>query len=381
LLRAVSTELAVSSVYRDRADLIDRLVDGDMTTAWNSRSSDLVGAWVEARVPAEATVTSVALTVGFNKRDGETDLFLGNHRVSRVRVLRDGQELGQFDLDIANPELQEVAVQGPGGVYRVEVLSTVEGTRSSWREVCISELRVWGRAPEATPEARLPRMAVAELPPPRVVSAPDPSALAASARAPMTRFLRAWTDAGRRFAEAAVSSGEPELRDAEEARLLRTRARLIRDVAELVDPVDPRAADAARVSARGEAMDPTAALAAFARLAELSEDAGLRCDWARMHARAHISGLVAHLTRDDNASESYYDPTPEGDRDRHSMARRSRAVRPMRQLDAALRRGEAIDPSALDGHDLSAFDPNWTPLLAQLQEVTRLCAPASPPTP
>lgn len=377
LLRAVPTELAVSSVYRDRADDIDRLVDGDLTTAWNSRSDDLVGAWVELRIPADATVTGVALTAGFTKPGGPTDLFTGNHRVRKVRVSRDGQALAELDLDVDSAQLQEFPLAGGGGVYRVEVLETVPGSRSGWREVCISELRLLGRAPSATPERRVPRTAVGALPAPRAAEAVDRAALAVEARTHMTQFLRAWSAAARDYGELPLNSGEPERRDADEARLLRTRQSLLRGVAALVDPVDALAADGARIAARGAALDPSLALAALSRVAEETGDPALRCDWGRMQARVHIAGLLAHLASDDNASESYYDPTAEGERDRRAMAQRSRAARPLRQLDASLRAGQAADASALAAHDLGDFDPSWTPLLTQLQTLATLC-PGAP---
>lgn len=165
LLRSVPTALGASSAYREEVGQLARLVDGDLETSWNSRSGDLVGAWLEVRVPEGATVTSIELTAGFTRvRDEGTDLFAGNHRVTRVRVSRDGTELGVHSLDAESRALQSLPVEGPAGLYRLEVLDVVAGSRADWREACISELRVMGRAPGGRPGAFGPRTAIGETP-------------------------------------------------------------------------------------------------------------------------------------------------------------------------------------------------------------------------
>lgn len=75
LLHAVEADVAVSSTYRDQRSQVDALVDGDLETAWNSRTGELVGAWIEVRLPESAQVTSIAMTVGFTHVSGESDLF------------------------------------------------------------------------------------------------------------------------------------------------------------------------------------------------------------------------------------------------------------------------------------------------------------------
>lgn len=164
LLRATRAAVATSSAYRDDPAQVARLVDGDLETAWNSRSGDLTGAWIDVAIPAEASVESIALTVGFTHRTASADLFDGNHRVSRVRVLREGTELGAFDLDSASRALQTIAVRGAGGTYRIEIAGVVPGSHADWREVCISELRVLGRAPGAVAGSMSPQLAVGALP-------------------------------------------------------------------------------------------------------------------------------------------------------------------------------------------------------------------------
>lgn len=88
LLHAVTTDIAVSTVYRGRGDRVPQIADGEMATAWCSESGDLVGAWIEIRIPANATVTSMAMTAGFAQPPSDADLFDGNHRIARVRVAR-----------------------------------------------------------------------------------------------------------------------------------------------------------------------------------------------------------------------------------------------------------------------------------------------------
>ncbi len=152
LLRSVDASVAVSSVYKERVELAGRLVDGDMETAWNSRSGDLNGAWIGIQLPTDVTVESIGLTVGYNKVKKEKDLFTGNHRIKKVRVVREGKDLGVFSLDPEKREIQYISVEGQGGRYRIEVVEVFPGTRSKWREICVSELRVMGHAksPSAT---------------------------------------------------------------------------------------------------------------------------------------------------------------------------------------------------------------------------------------
>jgi hypothetical protein len=137
LLHAVQTELTVSSAHRDQP--VSALVDGKLGTAWNSASGGLVGAWVEVRLPTKAQVAAVVLTSGFTKRGRRVDLFTGNHRVAKVRVLHQGKTVGTYPLDTNTRRLQTLPVKGGGGVYRIEVVAVLPGSRPRWREVCISE--------------------------------------------------------------------------------------------------------------------------------------------------------------------------------------------------------------------------------------------------
>jgi len=134
----------VSSVVANENDRPDRLVDGDLATAWSSATGELERTWIEVTLPADARVTRLELTAGYTREGGRRDLFTANVRIARVRVLRDGAEVGVYPLDPESRTLQPVPAQGAGGVWRIETVGLVPGTRRAWREVTVSELRVMG---------------------------------------------------------------------------------------------------------------------------------------------------------------------------------------------------------------------------------------------
>ena len=137
LLHAVRSDLAVSSAYRNQSSQAASLIDGNLETAWNSRTGELVGAAIEVRLPADVHVSALAMTAGFTHMQRDTDLFLGNHRVARIRVLHEGTEVGSFPLDVNVRTLQRIPLEGTGGVYRIEVTEVLAGARDDWRETCI----------------------------------------------------------------------------------------------------------------------------------------------------------------------------------------------------------------------------------------------------
>ena len=166
LLTKVSTVVAVSSTVANKAIVPAHLVDGDPTTAWNSRTGQLVGAWLAVRIPAGATVSSIKLTVGYTKQDPKLgDLFTENPRIKRVRVTHGTTQVDKT-LDIANRKLQEIAISGGSGDYRIEVLEVEPGTKKDWKEVCVSELEVWGTLSTPAPGHVSPVVRVGSLDPP-----------------------------------------------------------------------------------------------------------------------------------------------------------------------------------------------------------------------
>jgi hypothetical protein len=152
LLHLVPMRVAVSSVVANGVYSPFDLVDGDVTTAWNSRTGDPRPS-IEFRVPPGTMVERVRMTVGFTQTGTEGDYFTMNPRIKKVRVLWHGAHewvlLREVTLDPESRALQGVPVEWYGGDFRIEVAETVAGTRKDWREVCISEMQVIGTRPSA----------------------------------------------------------------------------------------------------------------------------------------------------------------------------------------------------------------------------------------
>jgi hypothetical protein len=315
LLRAVGTDLAVSSAYHDEHIQAARLVDGDLETAWSSRTGDLAGAWIDVRLPEDVTVTSIEMTAGFTKSAPGSDLFTSNHRVARVRVLRDGEEVALHELDIESRELQTVPAEGSGGVYRIELVTMTPGEREDWREACVSELRVMGRAESATPNERYPRFGVGELPEPRPAEgSADREALRALAHRRVAWFADRWIEYGDgRFAydsDAEVSEVDPD----EGRALFGQRREALVKVLELVEAVDHARADQLRMAMNGEGEGLDAAVAAFDAVEEFLGDEEERCWWAKNHARIRLANLVRIVSRDRELTAEASDDSARVDR-------------------------------------------------------------------
>lgn len=381
LLRAVGTELAVSSVYRGQARQAHRLVDGTLDSAWNSSSGDLVGAWIEVRLPADARVTGVALTAGFTHRP---DLFEGNHRVTRVRILREGEVLAERPVDPRSREMQTLAVEGGGGVYRIEVTGVLPGSRASWRELCISELQVLGTAPGMRPGARFPRIAVGALPVAATTTAPpDRAAVARTHRQLTARLLREWSEYERALYASNQDTGTPGPTPEEIVRLRATRERLLARVLQAVEDIDVERADGIRAAIAREdtyyrAAAPNRELAALASamaaLAEWLGDDTARCRWARAHADLRML-RVEHQMR----SEVYFaevEGTSLPADDARRVAAIERAVprlERLRQRFEANPRGAAASSAALRPPPGVAVE-DLAALREQLDEVAARCA-------
>ncbi|MBO6934612.1 MAG: discoidin domain-containing protein [Deltaproteobacteria bacterium] len=300
LLTAAPTAVAVSSAYHDRDTQVPRLFDGDMETAWNSRSDDLVGAWIEVRLPAEARVSGIALTSGFTKPGGDTDLFTGNQRVKKVRILRNGEEVAVHDLDVDSRELQPLAVEGDGGIWRIEIAEVLQGTKENWKEICVSELMVMGHLEGAEPDTRFPRFAVGALPaePPAVNREEVLGQLRLKTHQMVTAWLKHEDDM------LLLEEGQPEgwdEFDLEEFRSSRRHA--LQRVVDLSDPIVPEADRVRRQlylspdgswDAFAPDFEPVAvAMAALMEWADRDED---RCRWAKAHAQIRLERVEAMLS-------------------------------------------------------------------------------------
>lgn len=145
LLHTVPAKVAVSSKVANPKDFPEFLVDGKLSTAWNGKTGDLVGGAIAFRVPKDAHVATIRLTVGYDatSKTGE-DLFTANHRIAEVAVERDGAKLRSFTLDPEKRGLQSLRIDGPGGDYRIVVEKTAPGSKKAWRELVVSELEVLG---------------------------------------------------------------------------------------------------------------------------------------------------------------------------------------------------------------------------------------------
>lgn len=56
LLSAVPTTVSVSSTVANADHLPEHLVDGKLATAWNSKTGELVDAWIGVRLPPDVQV-------------------------------------------------------------------------------------------------------------------------------------------------------------------------------------------------------------------------------------------------------------------------------------------------------------------------------------
>jgi len=163
LLHSVPCVVAVSSKVDNPKDFPEHLVDGKNETAWNSKTGDLKG-FIAFRTPKVTRVKRIELTVGFDKTGKLGDLFTMNHRITKVRLTRQGALLKEADLDPEQRALQGFDIDEEGGDFKLEVLSTLPGSKKEWQELTVSEFRVMGLA-NGAPEnpTHLPAMAIGNL--------------------------------------------------------------------------------------------------------------------------------------------------------------------------------------------------------------------------
>ncbi len=96
-----SIAFGASSRFRrrstNRKDFPEHLVDGKAETAWNSKTGDLNG-FIAFRAPAATRVKRIELTAGFDKVSPTAgDLFTKNHRITNVRLTREGKLVKEGD--------------------------------------------------------------------------------------------------------------------------------------------------------------------------------------------------------------------------------------------------------------------------------------------
>ena len=395
LLQSVPTRLSVSSAYRDRSRQIPLLVDGDLQTAWNSRSEDLVGSWIAVRLPPEAEVLSIGLTAGFTRESSSGDLFTGNHRIARVRVLRDGEVVGTFPLDTESRALQTLPVEGRGGLYRIEIAEVLPGSRSDWRELCVSELRFMGRAPGAREGAAFPRFGIGEEAEPVAEPPPeDRAAFGRTIRQRIGRFAREWEAYDEELMQSQLNTGDPDISSEEATRFRSVRRQLFGRLAGWVDSVDEVAAAPLR---RIAALDPRAAAggdpwayslrrseldrvdAGFVALADWVGEDSLRCHWAKAHIGLRLARIRTMLRWEQEAGE--WEAMQEielgedlgPDRDTDRLGRIGDTVEDVLLAWSSTQRAGARRLRRLTLPETSDAKPDWEAMIAQLEIAERSC--------
>ncbi|HEY4241780.1 MAG TPA: hypothetical protein VGM88_18285 [Kofleriaceae bacterium] len=168
LLHAIPTEIAVSTTVANPKIIPAHIADGKLETAWNSRTGAFDSV-VRVRIPAGAHVRAIKLTAGFAHVEGKDDYFTMNPRIQSVRVAGPGGLVKIATLDENSRAMQEIAIDGPGGDYELSFPKILPGGKPTWRELCISELEVWGELPVgivASPSSPLVHVGTLSPPPP-----------------------------------------------------------------------------------------------------------------------------------------------------------------------------------------------------------------------
>jgi hypothetical protein len=148
LLERTRARVTVSSRVDNETDAPEHLLDGRLDTAWNSAPGDL-GATITIEVPTQARVKRVGIVVGYDKLTPRGDLFLRNHRIRKVAIERaGGASVGVFTLDPSDRRIQTIDLDEPGGALTLRVLEADAGTEPRFREIVVSELTVFGEAPD-----------------------------------------------------------------------------------------------------------------------------------------------------------------------------------------------------------------------------------------
>jgi hypothetical protein len=152
LLQQTSTRIAVSSTVDNPTNRPDHLRDGVLGTAWNSRTGDLKGAWIAIRLAPGAAAQELKITAGYDDPK-HPDYFAANHRITKLRLWRDGVNVLEAELQPEQRGLQTVRLPASAAVanskeveWKIEIVDVLPGSKKAWREICVSELELWGIA-------------------------------------------------------------------------------------------------------------------------------------------------------------------------------------------------------------------------------------------
>jgi hypothetical protein len=191
LLTWTDAKVIVSSKVDNPHDFPEHLCDGKPETAWNGRTGDL-HATIDVVLPTGALAHSIGIVVGFDRKKtgksgAEEDLFLENYRIKKLRIVPESGTAQEVELSIDKREMQRISIP-PTGKFRVEVVDAVPGTQKSWREIVVSEFRVFG-APGST------RLLAPRTPDVSVASKPEtaPEQVGAISEKTVAAYCAAWS--------------------------------------------------------------------------------------------------------------------------------------------------------------------------------------------
>jgi len=162
LLHGVPSRVRVSSQVKNSAIAPKHLLDRDFNTAWNSRTGELEGTWIDISVE-QGAIHELRFTVGHTGvgPEGE-DYFEMNPRIRTVSLLHAGGVVKMAALDTSVRTLQRIELPAPAADIRLRIDDVEMGSKAKWREVCISELEAWGTAPADALTPREPPIAVGD---------------------------------------------------------------------------------------------------------------------------------------------------------------------------------------------------------------------------
>src|SRR5882672_3650312 len=97
LLHSAPSTITLSSRVANPAIKPEHLADHDFDTAWNSKTGELVGAWIDIAVPEHASIVELRMTAGHTGKGpkGE-DYFTMNPRIRAIKVLHGDYLLGEL---------------------------------------------------------------------------------------------------------------------------------------------------------------------------------------------------------------------------------------------------------------------------------------------
>ncbi len=143
-IRGIKVILRASSMLPDAEGYSftpNMAMDGKMATAWQEgKDGDGHGEWIELEFP-DSKARGISLVNGFVHTDAKLgDLYALNSRVKRVKVVLDGNEMGEVDLLDEVKDLQSVLKSGGKAFKTVRLVIADTFSGSKWSDTSISEI-------------------------------------------------------------------------------------------------------------------------------------------------------------------------------------------------------------------------------------------------